>query len=75
MSVERGENKGRRLSHGNVVRVLKEIEMTGPKAGTLSIELPQDWASPGLLLAAYAQDPASKAILGAQALRFDSSAK
>lgn len=70
VSVERGENKGRTLKHGNVVRALETVEMTGPKAGSLKVELPKDWASSKLLLTAFAQDPASKAILGAQVLRF-----
>lgn len=64
--VARGENSGRTLRHRNVVRAFETLTPRGP--GPLRVELPAAGLdSASLLVVAYAQDPATLAILGAEA--------
>ncbi|MGB3546970.1 MAG: DUF1223 domain-containing protein, partial [Saprospiraceae bacterium] len=67
-SVPRGENKGRTLSHANVVRSWARAVLSGSDtAGTLSIALPGDVLSADLDLVAFVQRDSDWAILGAVA--------
>jgi hypothetical protein len=63
--VRAGENRGRRLDHDNVVRVL-----IGPLQGTsqtLSVRLAPDWRRTHLTVAAFLQEPAGGKVLQALA--------
>ncbi|HEU4412469.1 MAG TPA: DUF1223 domain-containing protein [Polyangiaceae bacterium] len=64
--VARGENAGRTLRHRNVVRAFETLTPRDP--GPLRVDLPAAGLDPAsLLVVAYAQDPATLAVLGAQA--------
>lgn len=61
--VTRGENRGRKLEHDNVVRVFEQ--QTISTAGKVSLKLPKDISLKKSSVILYAQDKASYQILGA----------
>lgn len=64
--VARGENGGRTLRHRNVVRAFEALRPRGP--GPFHVELPAAGLDPAsLVVVAYAQDPTTLAVLGAEA--------
>lgn len=64
--VQRGENGGRRLHHGAVVRRLKRL---GPALDTVApLDLPGAWNRGQLRAVVFAQDGSSLAILGAASI-------
>jgi hypothetical protein len=71
--VSKGENRGRRLPHTSVVRVLQKIgEMDTRRATSYEhpVELPLDssWNRKNLRLAAFVQEPNAGRVLGAASL-------
>ncbi|MEM9930753.1 MAG: DUF1223 domain-containing protein, partial [Bacteroidota bacterium] len=62
-TVKRGENRGRELSHHNVVRVM-EHQRAAP-AGTFSLPLPEGLSLTDVQVVLLVQDTQSHAILGA----------
>lgn len=67
--VPRGENRGRHLSHTNVVRELTTIEAEGP-TGTYTYNLPDDVQDDGeLAVVLFVQDARTMAIQGTSALQ------
>lgn len=61
--VIRGENRGRKLEHDNVVRVFEQQSIT--KEGKVSLSLPKDLDLRKSSVILYAQDEASYEVLGA----------
>lgn len=61
-SVRRGENRGRRLRHTHVVRVLRSMEAGD---GTASLPLPDDLTPDAVRLAAWVQAGEAGPVLGA----------
>ena len=61
-AVKAGENRGRRLSHTNVVRVFKQV---GRHETDVVLAVPKKLDRKGLALVVYAQDQTTLAILGA----------
>ncbi len=73
-SVLRGENAGRKLDHGSVVRQIALItQAESREAKTISsepiIRLPRDWKRENLRAVAFAQAHNSRRVLGAAAIK------
>ena len=64
--VPRGENRGRKLEHANVVRAARTLTI-GPDqaAGEAELPLPDDLSAEDALVIGYVQNPADRAVLGA----------
>lgn len=63
--VPRGENAGKTLPHGAVVRVMKSVNAQGPGAVSLRLAVPAGVDRARARLVAVVQDAASWAVLGA----------
>ena len=67
--VTSGENSGRTLSHVNVVRDFKVVELRSESAtGNVELELPQKVHVSESTVIAFIQDPTSRSILGATSI-------
>ncbi len=67
-AVARGENRGRDLSHNNIVRHFETIDLTVNGTGNHHFNIPNDLNPDDLHLIAYVQDQNSWAIIGATTL-------
>lgn len=63
--VKRGENKGRRLNHINIVRDLKSVEINSIKEGTVIFILPQGLTTNDVKLIVFLQEKKSGKIIAA----------
>ena len=54
--VKRGENAGATLSHANVVRVFKTLDLSKQESGTLDIQLPKGLSVENTQVIGYVQD-------------------
>lgn len=68
-AVRRGENKGRQLSHVNIVRVFRTVSLSQNGAGDLTLALPADLTPENVNVIAYAQHTSDMRILGATQFR------
>jgi hypothetical protein len=68
-NVERGENRGRRLTHSAVVRVLTRVDMLSPDTRrwsiTTSAAVRPEWKSEDLKVIAFVQEQTTRRIVGA----------
>lgn len=68
-SVERGENRGRRLKHSAVVRVLTPVDTLSPEtrrwSTTTSAAVRPEWKSENLKVIAFLQEQETRRIVGA----------
>lgn len=68
-SVERGENRGRRLKHSAVVRVLTPVDTLSPEtrrwSTTTSAAVRPEWKSENLKVIAFLQEHETRRIVGA----------
>jgi hypothetical protein len=67
-----GENRGRRLRHGAVVRVLQMVGRLGASGGTAEarFRIGKDWSRERLRVVAFVQDRTTRRVLGAGATPF-----
>ncbi len=63
--ITRGENAGRRLNHGRVVRAFKSVSLDLPGKGRLEVSLPESMDLNRVDIVGFVQDPESMAVLGA----------
>ena len=63
--VKRGENRGRTLSHIQVVRKLSSIELKGKDSGSIRVALPEGVPVQDLEIVAFLQEPSNGNILAA----------
>jgi hypothetical protein len=68
-SVERGENRGRRLTHSAVVRVLTPVDTLSPDtrrwSTTTSVTVQPEWKPENLRVIAFLQEQETRRIVGA----------
>jgi hypothetical protein len=55
--VERGENKGRTLSHAQIVRSLYTFDLKSGKNGTEQVDLPNNFKAQDWEIVGFLQDP------------------
>ena len=65
--VSRGENADRLLRHRHVVRAFRSVRVAGDTTGSLSVPWQGKGASARVFVVAYASDPATLAVMGADA--------
>ena len=69
--VKRGENSGAKLSHANVVRVFRTIELAGKSSAETEFQLPKGMKIENTKVIAYAQDARTLTVLGASRASVD----
>jgi hypothetical protein len=65
VSVDRGENAGRTLSHVNVVRSLASEPLRVPSRGQLEVTIPEDVDPARAMVVGWAEEAHSGRVLGA----------
>src|SRR5262249_30083640 len=66
-----GENRGRRLRHGAVVRALQMVGRLGPSgAAEARFRIGKDWSRDRLRVVAFVQERTNRRVLGAGATPF-----
>jgi hypothetical protein len=63
--VTRGENKGKTLKHGNVVRTFATVPLPASAAGTIPIAIPTVVKRQNASVIVFVQDPKTMRIFGA----------
>jgi hypothetical protein len=65
--VSRGENRDRQLFHRHVVRGFRSLAVAGHASGRVSVPWPAGRAPQAVFVAAFASDPTTLEVLGADA--------